>query len=556
MSARTERLQQARRHPRKTAWLAARVPDPAQLRRPTGTSHTAEVLYTAEDLADFDPERQLGLPGEYPFTRGVYPTMYRGRLWTMRQYAGYATAAESNARYRYLLEQGQTGLSVAFDLPTQMGYDADHPLAEGEVGRVGVSICSLEDMEELFAGIPLARVSTSMTINATAPILLALYVAVARRQGAPLERLSGTVQNDILKEYAARGTYIYPPGPSLRLITDLFAWCARELPSWNTISISGYHLREAGATAAQELAFTLANAITYVEAALRAGLDVDTFAPRLTFFFDSHNHLFEEVAKFRAARRLWASIMRERFGARDPRSWMLRFHTQTAGVTLTAQQIDNNVVRCTVQALAAILGGTQSLHVNARDEALALPTAESAELALRTQQILAYESGVADTVDPLAGSYYVEWLTDELERQAREYLARIDALGGALAAIEQGWIQRELHESAYRYQQEVERGERVIVGVNRFVTEAPPVREILRVDESVRERQVARLRALRARRDAGAVRAALAALEACARGTANTMPAILRAVEAYATLGEIADTLRGVFGEARDLFHF
>ncbi|MBX5490356.1 MAG: methylmalonyl-CoA mutase [Chloroflexi bacterium] len=556
MSTRTDRLQQVRRNPRKAAWLAARVPDPAQLRRPTGTSHAADVVYTAEDLADFDPARQLGLPGEYPFTRGVYPTMYRGRLWTMRQYAGYATAAESNARYRYLLEQGQTGLSVAFDLPTQMGYDADHPLAEGEVGRVGVSICSLEDMAELFDGIPLARVSTSMTINATAPILLALYVAVAKRQGAPLERLSGTVQNDILKEYAARGTYIYPPGPSLRLVTDLFAWCARELPSWNTISISGYHLREAGATAAQELAFTLANAITYVEAALRAGLDVDTFAPRLTFFFDSHNHLFEEVAKFRAARRLWAWIMRERFGARDPRSWMLRFHTQTAGVTLTAQQIDNNVVRCTVQALAAVLGGTQSLHVNARDEALALPTAEAAELALRTQQILAYESGVADTADPLAGSYYVEWLTDELERQARDYLARIDTLGGALAAIEQGWIQRELHESAYRYQQEVERGERVIVGVNRFATETPPVREILRVDESVRERQVARLRALRARRDAGAVRDRLAELEACARGTDNTMAAILRAVEAYATLGEIADTLRGVFGEARDQFHF
>jgi methylmalonyl-CoA mutase N-terminal domain/subunit len=479
--------------------------------------------------------------------------MYRGRLWTMRQYAGYATAEESNRRYRYLLAQGQTGLSVAFDLPTQLGYDADHFLAEGEVGKVGVSICSLDDMALLFDGIPLADVSTSMTINATAPILLALYVAVARRQGAPLARLAGTTQNDVLKEYAARGTYIYPPGPSLRLITDVFAYCAAELPRWNPISISGYHMREAGATAAQELAFTLANAIAYVQAALDAGLDVDAFAPRLAFFFDSHNHLFEEAAKFRAARRLWASIMRERFAAREPASWALRFHTQTAGVTLTAQQIDNNVVRTTVQALAAVLGGTQSLHVNARDEALALPTQAAAETALRTQQVLAYESGVADTVDPLAGSYYVEWLTDELERQARDYLTRIDALGGARAAIERGWVQRELHESAYRFQREVDAGQRTIVGVNRFVTEAAPVKNLLRVDPAVRDRQAARLRDLRARRDGAAVAIALAALERAAAGTANTMPRILAAVEAGATLGEIADALRGVFGEAREL---
>ncbi|HLH27051.1 MAG TPA: methylmalonyl-CoA mutase family protein [Chloroflexota bacterium] len=508
------------------------------------------MLYTPDDLPDFDYDARLGYPGEYPFTRGVQPTMYRGRLWTMRQYAGYASAEESNRRYRYLLAQGQTGLSVAFDLPTQLGYDADHPLAEGEVGKVGVSICSLDDMAQLLDAIPLDRVSTSMTINATAPILLALYVAVGKRQGVPLGRLAGTVQNDILKEYAARGTYIYPPGPSIRLVTDVIAYCAAEMPSWNPISISGYHMREAGATAAQELAFTLANAVAYVEAARATGLAVDAFAPRLAFFFDSHNHLFEEVAKFRAARRLWASLMRERFGARDPRSWTLRFHTQTAGVTLTAQQIENNVVRTTVQALAAVLGGTQSLHVNARDEALALPTEAAAETALRTQQIIAYESGVADTVDPLAGAYYVEWLTDDLERQAREYLARIDALGGAQAAIERGWVQRELHESAYRYQREVDAGERVIVGVNRFVGESAPVTDILRVDPAVREQQAARLRALRARRDTAAVTAALAEVERAAAGSANTMPPIVRAVEASATLGEIADALRRVFGEA------
>ena len=556
MSARTDRLAVLRRSPSKAAWRRRGLADGGALRRATGTSHTADVLYTPEDVAGLDYAEALGYPGEYPFTRGVHPTMYRGRLWTMRQYAGYATAEESNQRYRYLLAQGQTGLSVAFDLPTQLGFDADHPLAEGEVGKVGVSICSIEDMALLFDGIPLADVSTSMTINATGPILLALYVAAGRRQGAPLERLSGTTQNDILKEYAARGTYIYPPGPSLRLITDVFAYCAAELPKWNPISISGYHMREAGATAAQELAFTLANAIAYVEAALAAGLGVDAFAPRLAFFFDSHNHLFEEVAKFRAARRLWAHLMRERFGARDPRSWALRFHTQTAGVTLTAQQIDNNVVRTTVQALAAVLGGTQSLHVNARDEALALPSETAAETALRTQQILAYESGVADTVDPLAGSYYVEWLTDELERQARDYLTRIDTLGGARVAIERGWIQRELHESAYRFQREVDAGERVIVGVNRFVTDAPAVDDLLRVDPAVRDRQSARLREVRARRDADLVAGALADLERAARGTANTMPPMVRAVEVGATLGEVADALRRVFGQAREMTVF
>jgi methylmalonyl-CoA mutase, N-terminal domain len=555
MSARADRLAAVRRPTAPKARVDAPDRRPAALRRPTGSSHEAAVVYTPADLEEFD-YGHLGAPGAYPFTRGVYPTMYRGRLWTMRQYAGYATAEESNARYRYLLQQGQSGLSVAFDLPTQMGYDADHPLAEGEVGKVGVSICSLEDMEELFAGIPLSEVSTSMTINATAPILLALYVAVGKRQGVPLARLTGTTQNDILKEYAARGTYIYPPAASMRLVTDIFAYCAEALPSWNTISISGYHMREAGATAAQELAFTLANGIGYVDAALRAGLTVDTFAPRLAFFFDSHNHLLEEVAKFRAARRLWATIMRERFGARDPRSWALRFHTQTAGVTLTAQQIDNNVVRTTVQALAAVLGGTQSLHVNARDEALALPTQAAAETALRTQQILAHESGVTDTVDPLAGAYYVEWLTDELERQARSYIERIDALGGAQAAIERGWMQRELHESAFRYQREVDAGERIIVGVNRFTTDEPPVEDLLRVDPAVRDRQMARLRALRARRDSGTVEGALEAVERAARGSANTMPPILAAVEAGATLGEIADALRRVFGEAREVSIF
>ncbi len=521
------------------------------------TAHIPQdIAYTGDDLAarNWSEQERLGYPGEYPYTRGVQPTMYRGRLWTMRQYAGYASAEESNARYRYLLERGQTGLSVAFDLPTQMGYDPDHPMSEGEVGKVGVSIASIDDMDQLLAGIPLDKVTTSMTINATATILLAFYIAVAKRQGLNPNVLSGTIQNDILKEYIARGTYIYPPRPSLRLITDLFAYAQREVPQWNTISISGYHMREAGATAVQELAFTLANGIEYVNAALRVGLEIDSFAPRLAFFFDSHNNLLEEVAKFRAARRMWAKIMRERFGALDPRSWMMRFHTQTAGVTLQAQQIDNNVVRVTVQALAAVLGGTQSLHTNAKDEALALPTAETAQVALRTQQVLAYESGVADVVDPLAGSYYVESLTDEIERRAWEYIERIDQRGGALAAVESGYIQSEIQEAAYEYQRQVERGERIIVGTNRFQSSATePAIEILTVDPSVRERQCERLRTLRARRDSERSRRALERLQAAARNERdNLLPLIVEAVEAYCTLGEISDSFRAEWGEARD----
>jgi methylmalonyl-CoA mutase N-terminal domain/subunit len=517
------------------------------------TSSVADlpVTLTPEDLADWDYHERLGYPGEYPFTRGIQPTMYRGRLWTMRQYAGYATAQESNARYRYLLERGTTGLSVAFDLPTQMGYDSDHQVATGEVGKVGVAIDTLDDMVELFAGIPLDQVSTSMTINATAPILLALYVAVGKQQGVPLDKLSGTLQNDVLKEYIARGTYIYPPTPSMRLVTDVFEYCTQHLPKFNFISVSGYHMREAGATAAQELAFTLANAIAYTRAAVERGLDVDSFAGRLAFFFDSHNNLFEEVAKFRAARRMWARIMRERFEARNPRSWTLRFHTQTAGVTLMAQQIDNNVVRVAVQALAAVLGGTQSLHTNARDEALALPTAESAQLALRTQQVLAYESGVADVVDPLAGSYYVEWLTDRVEAEAWKLIEQVDALGGSVAAIEQGFIQSEIQDAAYRYQRQVEAGEQTIVGVNRFRTEgleAPS--EILRVDPTVRQRQLDRLQAVRARRESVQAEQLLRRLEAGARSDANTMPLILDCIEGLCSLGEISDTLRRVFGEA------
>jgi len=492
---------------------------------------------------------QLGFPGEYPFTRGIYPTMYRGRLWTMRQYAGYATAEETNARYKYLLEQGQTGLSVAFDLPTQIGYDADDPLARGEVGKVGVSISSLADMETLFADIPLDRVSTSMTINAPAAVLLAMYMAVGKKQGVEPAQLRGTIQNDILKEYVARGTYIFPPAPSMRLVTDIFSFAREHLPRWNTISISGYHIREAGATAVQEVAFTFANAIAYVEAALRAGLPIDAFAPQLTFFFAAQNHLLEEVAKFRAARRLWARLMRERFGARDPRSMMLRFHTQTAGVALTAQQPLNNVVRVTIQALAAVLGGTQSLHTNSLDEALSLPTEETVQVALRTQQIIAHESGVTDTVDPLAGSYCIERLTDEIEARASDYLARIDAMGGALGAIESGFMQSEIHESAYRYQRAVENRERIVVGVNQFQTAEEGRPRTLQIDETAEAAQVARLKALRERRDDAAVRRALADLAAAASGNDNVMPPILAAVEAYATLGEICNVLRAAFGE-------
>ena len=497
-------------------------------------------------------DTSLGYPGEFPFTRGIQPTMYRGRHWTMRQYAGFATPEESNARYRYLLDQGQTGLSIAFDLPTQTGYDADHDMALAEVGKVGVSISSLADMEALFDGIPLDRVTTSMTINATAPILLALYLAVARKQGVPLDAVGGTTQNDVLKEYIARGTYIFPPGPSLRLTTDIFRFCSETLPRWNTISVSGYHMREAGATAPQELAFTLANGIAYVQAAVDAGLDVDDFAGRVSFFFVSHNNLFEEAAKFRAARRMWAHIMRDRFGAKDPRSWMLRFHTQTAGVTLQAQQPDVNVVRTTVQALAAVLGGTQSLHVNAKDEALGLPTEESATLALRTQQVLAEESGVSDTVDPLAGSYYVEHLTNELERIAAAYIEHIDAMGGAVGAIERGYQKREIEESAYRHHLLVESGERTIVGVNAYRAEFEEPTELLRLDPEAARRQIERVRLVRAERDSPAADASLQRLaEAAAQPDVNTMPAVLECVEAYATLGEICDTLRGVFGEYR-----
>jgi methylmalonyl-CoA mutase N-terminal domain/subunit len=505
-------------------------------------------VYTPHDVST-DYAHDLGFPGEYPFTRGVQPTMYRGRFWTMRQYAGFGTAEETNARYKYLLEQGQTGLSVAFDLPTQIGYDADDPISVGEIGKVGVSVSSLEDMERLFDGIPLDRVSTSMTINAPATVLLAMYIAIGKKHGVQPKKLRGTVQNDILKEYVARGTYIFPPGPSMRLITDLFRYCTEQVPQWNTISISGYHIREAGSTAVQEVAFTLANAIAYVQAALGAGLAVDDFAPRLSFFFNAHNNLLEEVAKFRAARRLWARIMRERFGAQDPDSWRLRFHTQTAGSMLTAQQPENNVVRVTLQALAAVLGGTQSLHTNSRDEALSLPTENAVQIALRTQQIIAYESGVADSVDPLAGSYLIENWTDELEKRASDYIAKIDALGGALKAIEQGYVQREIQESAYRWQRAVDKGEKIVVGVNRFRVQEELDLDLLRVDPALGRRRSAELQALRARRDSDAVSGALARLEASARSGDNLMPAILTAVEAYATLGEICNVLRGVFGE-------
>ncbi|HXZ20520.1 MAG TPA: methylmalonyl-CoA mutase family protein [Candidatus Acidoferrales bacterium] len=506
-------------------------------------------LYTPEDIAATEPEYSVGYPGEFPFTRGVYPTMYRGRLWTMRQYAGFGTAAETNRRFRYLLERGQTGLSVAFDLPTQIGLDSDHTLALGEVGRVGVAIDSLEDMLALFDSIPLDRVSTSMTINSTAAILLALYVAVAKRQGADVRRLAGTVQNDVLKEYIARGTYIYPVKSAMRIVTDMFAWCRAETPNWNVISISGYHIREAGSTADQEVAFTLGNAIAYVQAAVDAGLAVDEFAPQLSFFFNAHNDLLEEVAKYRAARRLWARILIERFHARDPRSLLLRFHAQTAGSSLTAQQPENNLVRTAIQALAAVLGGCQSLHTNALDEALALPTEQSALLALRTQQIIAHESGVANTIDPLGGSYAIEALTNEIERRASDYLARIDALGGMLPAIEQGYVQAEIQRAAYEYQMAVERREQIVVGVNNFQAEDSAPIPLLRIDPEIERAQVERLRALRARRDSVKTQAALAQVERRARSSENLMPAVLAAVEAWATVGEIADALRRVFGE-------
>ena len=518
----------------------------------TDSGLTIDPLYAPDDAAGDSDEtgRGIGYPGEFPYTRGVQPNMYRGRIWTMRQYSGYATAADTNRRFRYLLEQGQTGLSVAFDLPTQIGYDSDAPQSLGEVGKVGVPICSLEDMETLFDGIPLDRVSTSMTINATASILLCLYIAAAKGQGVGPEKLNGTLQNDILKEYIARGTYAYPPRPSMRLVVDVFKYCAEHIPRWNTISISGYHIREAGATAVQELAFTFANAIAYVQAAVDAGLPVDDFAPRLSFFFVAQNNLLEEVAKYRAARRMWARLMRERFGAQDPRSLMLRFHTQTAGVTLTAQQPDNNLIRSTVQALAAILGGTQSLHVNSRDEALGLPTEESAQLSLRTQQIIAHESGVADVVDPLGGSWYIESLTDQLEQAALDYIDRIERQGGAVAAIEQGFQALEIGESAYRHQQEVDSGDRAIVGVNRYVSDTPPVGNLLRVNPEVAQQQAQRLQRLRRARDNAAVKASLARLEEAARSADdNTLPPTLECVESYCTLGEICQVFRQVFGE-------
>ncbi len=516
----------------------------------------ARVYVPPDDAGEAEQTRyleQLGFPGAYPYTRGVQPTMYRGRFWTMRQYAGYATAEETNARFRYLLDAGQTGLSVAFDLPTQIGYDSDHPMALGEVGKVGVSIPTVHDMARLFEGIPLDKVSTSMTINAPAAILLAMYIAVGKRQGVEPKQLRGTVQNDILKEYIARGTYIFPPQPSMRLITDLFDYCAREVPQWNTISISGYHIREAGSTAVQEVAFTLANGIAYVQAALDAGLDVDSFAPRLSFFFNAHNNFLEEVAKFRAARRLWARIMKERFGAQNPKSHALKFHTQTGGSTLTAQQPENNVVRVTLQALAAVLGGTQSLHTNSMDEALALPTENAVQVALRTQQIIAHESGVADSVDPLAGSYLIETLTDAIEAQACEYIERIDALGGALAAIEQGVVQSEINDAAYAYQRAVEAGDQVVVGVNAFATdngEAAP-REILRVDPAIEAGQRQKLAALRSERDNAKVSELLGQLAAAAQGDDNLMPLFIMCVEHDATLGEICGVLRDVFGEYR-----
>jgi methylmalonyl-CoA mutase, N-terminal domain len=517
------------------------------------TSHIElKRLYTPLDVADLDYCGELGFPGEFPFTRGVQPTMYRGRLWTMRQYAGFATPEETNKRYKYLLEHGQTGLSVAFDLPTQIGYDSDHPLSDGEVGKVGVAIDTLKDVEILFDGIPMDKVSTSMTINSTAAILLTMYIAVAEKQGLKSDVLQGTIQNDILKEYAARGTYIYPPLESMRIVTDIFAFCKNRVPRWNTISISGYHMREAGSTAVQEVAFTLADGIAYVEAAIRAGLDVDSFASRLAFFFCCHNTFIEEIAKFRAARRLWGKIMKERFKAKRDESCMLRFHTQTAGCSLTAQQPDNNVVRVAFQALAAVLGGTQSLHTNSRDEAYALPTEDSVRLALRTQQLIAYESGVADMIDPFGGAYAVEALTDEIERKSMEYIEKIEAMGGAIKAIESGYIQGEIGESAYQYQKEIETKKRIIVGLNQFQMEEEPLRDILRIKPGVEQYQKEKLARVKKERNNTKVKETLAVLKKAAQGTDNVVPPILEAVKAYATLGEISDTLREVFGEYRE----
>ncbi len=520
---------------------------------PETSSHIpVKPIYTPADLQAWNEEQKLGCPGDFPYTRGVQPTMYRGRLWTMRQYAGMGDAEESNRRYKYLLGHGTTGLSVAFDLPTQIGLDSDHPLAAGEVGKVGVAIDSIEDMERLFDGIDLAKISTSMTINATASILLALYVAVARRKGADVRRLSGTVQNDVLKEYIARGTYIYPIPAAMRIVTDVFAWANENVPEWNTISISGYHMREAGSTAVQEVAFTLANGCAYVQAAIDAGLDVDVFGPRISFFFNAHSNFLEEVAKFRAARRMWAGIMREKFNAKNPRSWMLRFHTQTAGSTLTAQQPENNIVRTAIQAMAAVLGGTQSLHTNSFDEALSLPTERAARTALRTQQIIAYESGAPQTIDPLAGSYYIESLTDQIETRAKEYLDKTDGLGGMLRAIERGFVQQEIQNAAYEYQRSVDQGEATVVGVNRFQQQQENPVPIQRIDESLERKQVERVRAVRAKRDAGFCSGALNGIQESARSGKNVMPKIVEAVDAYATVGEISDAMRKVFGEYRE----
>jgi methylmalonyl-CoA mutase, N-terminal domain len=524
------------------------IKERAEGKAETSSGIEMKTVFRPSD-ADVTYERDLNDPGQFPYTRGPYETMYRGKLWTMRQYAGYASAAESNARYRYLLAQGQTGLSVAFDLPTQMGYDSDHLMARGEVGKVGVAIDTLEDMELLFDQISLDNVSTSMTINSTAAILLAMYISVAKKQGISTDKISGTIQNDILKEYIARGTYIYPPRQSLRIVTDIFAYCAREVPRWNTISISGYHIREAGSTAAQEVAFTLADAIAYVQAAVDTGLDVDEFAPRIAFFFNSHNQFLEEVAKFRAARRLWARIMRERFNARDPRSLMLRFHAQTAGSSLTAQQPEVNIVRTTIQALAAVLGGAQSLHTNSMDEALGLPTEHAARIALRTQQVIGYESGVADTADPLGGAYSIEHLTEEIERLASDYIQKIDDIGGMLRAIEKGFVQREVEHAAYEYQRRVESGDQTVVGVNRFTSDEAASVPVLRIDPELERQQIERLNRVRARRDERAACEALDQVEQAAHTDENLMPHIVQAVEAYATLGEISDRLRSVFGE-------
>ena len=540
-----------------TAWLKntynkfkSKNPERKKIFTTASFSPVKELYYPGDISGNYNDK--LNFPGEYPFTRGIQPTMYRGKYWTMRQYAGFGTAKESNERYRYLLEQGQSGLSVAFDLPTQIGYDSDDPIAYGEVGKVGVAIDTLADMEILFDKIPLDKVSTSMTINAPAAVLLAMYIAVAEKQGVIKDKIIGTTQNDILKEYIARGTYIYPPKPSMRLITNIFEYCSKEVPKWNTISISGYHIREAGSTAAQEVGFTLANGIAYVEAANKAGLDVDTFGQRLSFFFNSHNDLLEEVAKFRAARRLWAKIMKERFNANNPRSMMLRFHTQTAGSTLTAQQVDNNIVRVAIQTLAAVLGGTQSLHTNSRDEALALPTEESVQIALKTQQIVAEESGVTNTIDPLAGSYYVESMTDLIEKEAKEYIDKIDALGGMIEAIDGGYVQKEIQKSAYKYEMEIEEKERIIVGVNKYQVNEPEYKDLLKIDMKVQDDQIKSLKKIKAERNNEEVDKKLSALKKAAEGTDNLMPYILEAVRVYASIGEICNSMRSVFGEYKE----